>query len=176
MEQMRICIQNLGAYNEGELRYKWLDLPASEDEIAETLLAIGIDGVKYEEYMLADWEYINASEYASITVLNELAEEIEWVATKHPNVSYETIKNLLNDYEASELSDVLEEAYVIHVPDNMTDEEAVAYYFGENYPELQEDTFLTRHFDYDSWGRELMEDYNDYSGDSGILVLVSNCR
>ena len=74
-KQMSICVQNLGKYNEGELVFEWLDLPATEEKIQETLNKIGINE-RYEEYMIADSEYIKAGEYESITSINERAKEI----------------------------------------------------------------------------------------------------
>ena len=33
MAYLRVALTNLGKYNEGELIFKWLDLPATEEEI-----------------------------------------------------------------------------------------------------------------------------------------------
>lgn len=37
MNNFSICIQNLGLYNEGVLAFEWLELPASDEEIAAAL-------------------------------------------------------------------------------------------------------------------------------------------
>ena len=50
-KQASVCIQNLGKYNEGELVFKWLDLPATHEEIEQAMTDIGINE-EYEEYMI----------------------------------------------------------------------------------------------------------------------------
>ena len=47
---INVYITNLGKYNEGHLIGKWLELPASNEEIEKVLKEIGIDGEEYEEY------------------------------------------------------------------------------------------------------------------------------
>lgn len=78
----KVFLTNLGKYNEGELVGKWVDLPC--DDWQEELLAIGVDGVNYEEYFCSDFDHDyefslseNLSEYMNLTALNELAEELE---------------------------------------------------------------------------------------------------
>ena len=82
---LKIALTNLGKYNEGELVYKWLELPASQEEIDETLEAIGIDGVVYEEYFISDYETdienLEVKEYENIDYLNQLIEEYESLDT-----------------------------------------------------------------------------------------------
>ena len=72
-----ICIQNLAKYNEGELVFEWLELPATEEEIEEVLeRVLGKD----EEYMIVDYENsigYEVHEYSNIYKLNELAERLE---------------------------------------------------------------------------------------------------
>ena len=73
---INLYITNLGKYNEGHLIGKWLELPASNEEIEKVLKEIGIDGVIYEEYFFTDWESIEGieiNEYSSLKELNEIA-------------------------------------------------------------------------------------------------------
>lgn len=79
---IEICLTNLGKYNEGELIYSWLVLPATTEEIQAAYDEIGVaDGTMYEESFISDYETdingLSISEYASIDDLNELAEELE---------------------------------------------------------------------------------------------------
>ena len=55
-KMFKIYLTNLGKYNEGELVGKWIDLPISEEELEATLEEIGIDGEKYEETFITDYE------------------------------------------------------------------------------------------------------------------------
>lgn len=80
---IRIALTNLGKYNEGELCYKWLDLPYTDDELSTALDQIGIDGLQYEEYFITNYETdldgLHVDEYANLQELNELAQRIESV-------------------------------------------------------------------------------------------------
>lgn len=79
---IELCLTNLGKYNEGELIYSRLVLPATTDEIQAAYDEIGVaDGTMYEEAFISDYETdvngLSISEYASLDDLNELAEELE---------------------------------------------------------------------------------------------------
>lgn len=81
--KMEICLTNLGKYNEGELVYTRLVLPATTEEIYAAYDEIGVaDGTMYEESFISDYETdingLSISEYASLDDLNELAEELEY--------------------------------------------------------------------------------------------------
>lgn len=78
---IEICLINLGKYNEGELIYSRLVLPATTEEIQTAYNEIGVaDGTMYEEAFISDYETdingLEIREYASISDLNELAEEL----------------------------------------------------------------------------------------------------
>ena len=80
--KMEICLTNLGKYNEGELVFTRLVLPATTEEIYAAYDEIGVaEGTMYEETFISDYETdINGfeiREYANIDDLNELAEELE---------------------------------------------------------------------------------------------------
>lgn len=79
---IELCLTNLGKYNEGELIYSRLVLPATTEEIETAYDKIGVaDGTMYEEAFISDYETdingLSISEYASLDDLNELAEELE---------------------------------------------------------------------------------------------------
>lgn len=72
-------VTNLGKYNEGELAGEYLKLPATTEEVQALLKGIGVDGVRYEEIFISDYEtdipglYDHLGEYESIDELNYLA-------------------------------------------------------------------------------------------------------
>lgn len=78
---IKIALTNLGKYNEGELVYTWLELPATESEIKKALEDIGVKaGGRYEEYFITDYENnfnIKIDEYEDLNKLNELANLIK---------------------------------------------------------------------------------------------------
>lgn len=79
---IELCLTNLGKYNEGELIYTRLVLPASAEEIETAFDKIGVaENTMYEESFISDYETdingLSISEYASLDDLNELAKELE---------------------------------------------------------------------------------------------------
>ena len=72
-------ITNLGKYNEGALVGEYLKFPTTTEEVQALLKRIGIDGVRYEEIFITDYDgdmpelYSGFGEYESIDELNYLA-------------------------------------------------------------------------------------------------------
>lgn len=81
MAYLNVALTNLGKYNEGELIFKWLELPATDEEIEAAFKDIGVaDGTEYEEYFITDYETdipeLEVGEYTNILELNEKMEEL----------------------------------------------------------------------------------------------------
>lgn len=78
-KEIKVFVTNLGKYNEGELIGEWLDLPATDDDIAALLDRIGINE-RYEEYFITDCETdiegLDIGEYESLDDLNDVAAQI----------------------------------------------------------------------------------------------------
>lgn len=123
---LKIALANLGKYNEGELIYKWLDLPATEDEIEEAKEAIGINE-QYEEWFITDYETniqgLEIGEYEDLEALNELAERYENLHRYEQEVVAAIIE--AGGYSLEEALDVLEDGrYVFYKGQSLED---VAY-------------------------------------------------
>lgn len=160
---IRIALTNLGKYNEGELCYKWLDLPCTDDELAEAFKAISIDGVQYEEYFISDCESnlgIHIYEYANISELNDLAERIADVD--------EDLLIAIMESQTSELKEALEIA-----------ESGDAYLYNDQSIEdiaqsdiddgLWDTETLLRYIDLEAFARDMYE-FDGYSETSkGVL-------
>ena len=75
---LKAYITNLGKYNEGELVGEYLAFPATTEEVQALLARIGVDGKRYEELFITDYESDiaglteNLGEYESIDELNYL--------------------------------------------------------------------------------------------------------
>ena len=111
--EIRIALTNLGKYNEGELTYAWLSLPATDEEIAESLKEINVaPSTEYDEHFISEYEApFSIGEYESITKLNEVAKQLVDVETpeKHGLASYKY-------YDAGEVitfADSLENANLV---------------------------------------------------------------
>jgi len=116
--EIKIALTNLGKYNEGSLVYEWLELPATQEEINETLEAIGINE-EYEEFFISDYEApFQIGEYASINKLNEIAEQLQNVELVDFRNGYNydyvdtlyTIKNLASELD---MDQVVEDYFTI---------------------------------------------------------------
>ena len=88
---MRIAITDLKDYNEGILRFEWLDLEeySSVDEISEFISKFlqkrSVEtGELHEEWFVTDYEeFVNLGEYPDLVVLAEavrLSKEFSWQA------------------------------------------------------------------------------------------------
>ena len=82
-------ITNLGRYNEGYLDGAYLKLPAEKEDVQALLKKIHVDGVRYEEIFITDYEtdvpglYDCLGEYESIDELNHLAHALQEVEDQH---------------------------------------------------------------------------------------------
>ena len=85
-------IGNLGKYNEGILAVEPLRFPASTEEVQAVLSKIGVDGIRYEEIFIADYETNVAGlrnhlgEGESIDELNYLAYWTDWTTARRQNM------------------------------------------------------------------------------------------
>ncbi len=72
-------VTNMGKYNEGALVGEYLKFPTTSDEVQALLKRIGIDGVRYEEIFITDFDgdvlglYDHLGEYENLDELNHLA-------------------------------------------------------------------------------------------------------
>lgn len=162
---INVYITNLGKYNEGYLIGKWLELPASEEEIQKVLKEIGIDGVIYEEYFFIDWESIEGieiNEYSSLQELNEIAETLDSLSEEDLKICQCLMKN--ENCSLDEAMEKKEERIIINLEEDTTMDEYsnLAYsYINEIYGDvnkLDKET-LVRYFDFESFGHELSYEY-----------------
>ena len=72
-------VTNLGKYNEGELVGEYLKFPTTSEEVQALLKRIGVDGIRYEEIFITDFNgdvlglYDHLGEYENLDELNYLA-------------------------------------------------------------------------------------------------------
>lgn len=168
MNKLSIYIANLGAYNEGRLEGAWLTLPATEEEIQEAFLGAGIDGVRYEEYAIHDFENttgidLQISEYSSIERLNEMAEALgeldAWELEQVKAYVNTTGEDALNVIESRSFEDALYVSVEQSFNEQRALAEAVVYdlYCGvENVHQ----NILEFHFDWEAFGRDLQLDFD----------------
>lgn len=172
---LKVYIANLGVYNEGRLQGAWLSLPATTEEIQKAFDAAGIDGVRYEEYAIHDFENytgidLEIGEYSSIAHWNEVAENLaafdEW--------ELEQIKAYTN-VTGYDIWDVIENrsfenaTYVnVDLSASFNEERELAYAVVDELNggiENLSENILEFHFDWEHFARELQWDFDAITED-----------
>ena len=158
-------ITNLGKYNEGDLAYKLISFPISDEELNEALKEIGCKYVDengvvhnplYEEYFFSDWECeipFEYSEYESVEDLNIIAERVEALEAYEQDVLKVIMKEHTSDVDEA-LRIVEDNDYrTWDSCDNMAD---VAEQMVDEYGYLNDvPENLRCYIDYEKWGRDL---------------------
>lgn len=165
---MEICLQNLGAYNNGYLLYEWVELPVSDKKLEEVLDKIKVChgdkkyydsvGCPYEEYMIADYSGFpfNVGEYDNIEELNEFAEQYG----SFDDTEKEVLEALIED--GMEIEDAVETVNrhdYFYVEGNDAEELAENFLMESGGLECLPKETLERYFDFDSYGRDMEFDY-----------------
>lgn len=172
-------VTNLGKYNEGRLIGEYLKFPATTEEVQTLLKRIGIDGVRYEEIFITDYEtdipglYDCLGEYESIDELNYLASLLddleEWETDKFAAAvsfgEYSSVKNLIN------LTQNLDcfELYA-----GIEDEEDLGRYYIEEMCTLEIPEHLASYIDYEAYGRDMSMDEDGRFTDGGYVVRTGD--
>lgn len=86
-------ISNIGKYNEGVLAVEPLRLPATTEEVQAVLSKIGVDGVRYEEIHIVDYETDVAGLRAHLGE-NESIDELNYLACLLGEMDSGEMKNL----------------------------------------------------------------------------------
>ena len=168
---IKVFLTNLGKYNEGYLIGEWLELPASQQEIDETMAKIGINE-EYEEYFITDYETdikgVEVGEYSNLDELNELAEQLDELEED----AQKAIQAMLLD--GYTFNEALEKAsngdYGIYYDcDDMID---VAYQIVEECGYLNDvPETVARYFDYEAFGRDLNIEGKFYNIDGDMIEI-----
>ena len=172
---IELCLTNLGKYNEGELVYTRLVLPATTEEIYAAYGEIGVaDGTMYEESFISDYETdingLSISEYASLDDLNELAEELE----------------NFDEYELEAFGAMLEYGYATDEALKKVQDGDYTYYSGccsmAEVAEMYADETgllysmpdeLRMYFDFEAYGRDMEINGHFIETDSGYIEIFN---
>jgi hypothetical protein len=174
---MKVCIQNLGMYNEGYLLWHWLELPATNNEIQEALDKIKVcndknqyydeAGCPYEEYHFPDvedfpFEYY---EYMNLEEINELAEKYENLDGVEQEAFIHFKENGYSTEEALEKATDHDYFYIEASNDTELGENYIDEVYGgvEHMPREE----LERYFDWEAFGRNLAYDF--YQTENGYI-------
>ncbi len=169
-------VTNLGRYNEGHLDGEFLKLPATTEEVQTLLKRIHVDGVRYEEIFITDYETDIPGlrdclgEYESIDELNYLASLLddmpEWEAEKFAAAmefgehtgSVRHLINLTQNLDCFEFYPGIE------------NEDDLGRYYIEEMCTLEIPEHLENYIDYEAYGRDMSMDDNGHFVDGGYIV------
>lgn len=168
MGTIKIALTNLEQYNEGLLNFTWLELPATEEEIAEAMKKIDIgakrpDGGVYEEFFITDYEcdFMQIGEYDNIDELNETAEALDDLDDYEETI----VKALLDDgYTLEDALDQKDDCRLWDT-DDMADI-AEEYYYECYAPNNNVPDWIENYIDFEAMGRDMSYEgtYLHYDG------------
>lgn len=166
---IKIALTNLGKYNEGELNYSWLELPASQEEIDAAFEKIGVaDDTEYEEYFITDYETdiegLEIGEYENLDDLNELAERLEEL----DDIDRDTLQAVL-EWQGGDISDIIDslDNYCLY-PNIQSNEDLGNYWiFESGCYEVPEN--LQYYIDCEKFGRDLAMEGNGFMSSYGWI-------
>ena len=188
---MNIALTNLGQYNEGILNFTWLELPATDEEIAAAFDKIQVshddthyysDGRgsvveygspemvgEYEEFFITDYEcdFYRVGEYENIETLNDIAEQIDSL----DNYEKDIVKGLMSEgYSLEDAIDNADDVIVYSGCYTMTD---VAYEYIEECCSFEGvPDWITNYFDYEAYGRDMSFDGHWFELEDGSLAVL----
>lgn len=169
---LSIFITNLGRYNEGALVGEWVSLPADEDDLQAVYERIGIDGVRYEEVFISDYESdigLEVGEYENINDLNELAERLEAL----DSYDFELVGALIGSgyYTTEEAIKTIENGDYSYYPDcNSMADVAEQYIYETGLLHGIPDS-IARYFDFEAFGRDMEYDGTWIEFNNGYICV-----
>lgn len=175
------ALTNLGEYNEGMLDYIWISFPISDGDLEKAFKEIGIDGERYEEYFITDYDcdvshvYDHLGEYTSIRDLNALAERLEEM-TSHEVEHFEAI---MESDGASDVADMINITYNLDSWDflpGINNDSDLGYYWIEESGCYDTGSLgnLSSYIDYEGFGRDVRLDEGGTFVNGGYIYSNGN--
>lgn len=152
---------NLGKYNEGELACEPLKLPATKEEVQALLQRIGIDGIRYEETFITNYDsdlprlcrYLG--EYESIDELNHLAHLIAELSPSEREMLEAALGMGEHMASAGELINLVHNLDCYMLYPGVEDEDDLGRYCAEELEMLEIPDHLLDYIDYEAYGRDI---------------------
>lgn len=171
-------ITNLGKYNEGHLIGEWVKFPTTYDEIQKVFDRIGIDGIRYEEWFITDYECSvdgicnTLGEYENLEAINYLAAKLDEMNSydiekleaiiQHDSSYTRDVKGLINLTENLDIYDFMEGVH--------NEEDLGTYWIEESGAyDLKSMGNLASYIDYQRFGRDIALDEGGTFTDKGYV-------
>lgn len=156
---LSVFVTNLGKYNEGILAGEWLKLPTDTETVQALFSRIGIDGVRYEEFFITDYEstmpglHRYLGEYESLDELNYLAALVEEL--DDPSKFEAALEYGEHSGSVQEMINLTQNLDCYELYAGVDSEEALGYYFADELNAIDIPDHIQQYFDYEAYGRDL---------------------
>ena len=175
-DYFKAYITNLGKYNEGALVGEYLKFPTTTEEVQALLKRIGIDGVRYEEIFITDYDgdmpelYSGFGEYESIDELNYLAS----LLSEMDENDLEKFEAVLDTGEHSgsvkELINLTQNLDCFEFYSGITSEEELGRMYIQEFDAIPIPEHLIDYIDYEAYGRDVrINEGGSFSGNGYVF-------
>lgn len=154
-------VTNLGKYNEGILAFALLKFPTTTEEVQALLKRIGIDGVRYEEIFITDYEtdipglYDALGEYESIDELNYLAALLEELSPGELELFEAVMAAGLHNGSLQEIINMVQNLDCFDFHPGVDNKETLGRIYAEDFEMLDIPEEIKDYFDYEAYGRDM---------------------
>ena len=169
-------VTNLGKYNEGRLVGESLKFPTTTEEVQALLKRIGIDGVRYEEIFITDYEvnisglYDCLGEYESIDELNYLASLISEMDQSDREKFEAVIDSGEHTSCVADLINLAQNLDCYEFYPGVEDDETLGRIYVEDMEAIDVPEHLLNYFDYEAYGRDIRLEEDGHFAPGGYVL------
>lgn len=173
---LQAFITNLGRYNEGCLDGEYLSLPATQDEVMALLERIHIDGIRYEEIFITDYETDidglsqHLGEYESIDELNYLAQLLDDLQDYELELFAAAVQYGDHTGSVKDLINLAQNLDSYQLYSGISNEDDLGRYYAEELCCLDVPEHLQNYIDYEAYGRDINIEESGTFVDAGYIV------
>ncbi len=176
---LNVYLTDLQAYNEGHLVGRFIDLPISENKLAQTISEVLREGEvicgsgNHEEFFITDWEwddveFFSVGEYDNIYELNAKLQAIEEVESyKHKAIAF-----LLSEGLANDLDDAIYKAEDVIVHENQSMEDLAYDLLQECYGVDTLPSIISNNINYENVAKDLEMDGTYFEMGNDIFEYI----
>ena len=167
---------NLGKYNEGQLAYARVTFPTDTETVQAALKKIGIDGIRYEEVFISDYDgdmpqlHKRLGEYENIDELNYLACVLSELS-QDELAKFEAVMDS-GEYTGSvkELINLAQNLDCFEFYPGVTDDETLGRIYVEDMEAIDVPEHLLNYFDYEAYGRDIRLNEDGHYAPGGYVL------
>ena len=169
-------VTNLGRYNEGCLDGEFLKLPATTEDVQALLKRIHVDGIRYEEIFITDYEteisglYDCLPKYADLDELNYLAALLDDLDEGDREKFEAALAYGEHTSGLKELINLVQNLDCYEYYPGICDEDDLGRYMIDEMGAMEVPEYLENYIDYEAYGRDVsLEDGGTFT-ENGYIV------